>query len=526
METIDNLLSRLGVHTKGQVFNNLPAAKLVEMALERNEGVLASNGALSVLTGRYTGRSPMDRFIVDSAETHENINWGPINQPMPEDTFWRIYYRLVAYLEDKDLFVFRGFAGHDKEYRMPLTVVNQYAWQNLFAHQLFVRPTEEELQDMPEDGFTVICAPGFSAYTKIDGTRSEAFVILNLNEKIVIIGGTQYAGEIKKSIFTAMNYILPEKGVTPMHCSANVNENGDTTLFFGLSGTGKTTLSADPFCKLIGDDEHGWSDHGVFNFEGGCYAKCIHLSSEKEPQIWNAMRFGSVMENVLLDESRTPDYDSELYTENTRGAYPLEYIPGAVKEGQGVSPKTVVFLTADAFGVLPPIARLTPKQAMYYFLSGYTSKLAGTEIGITEPQTTFSTGFGEPFLPRPAKVYAELLREKIEKNNTNVYMINTGWTGGVYGVGKRIDINHTRSIVRAAITGQLEQVDYEKLDTFQLDIPKSCPGVPSEILNPKNTWSDKEAYDKTLKKLAEAFVNNFARYENDLPEVKMEGPVL
>jgi len=526
MNSLNEILSQLGIHSQNEVHMNLPPVKLVEKALEKKEGVLAENGALSVLTGRYTGRSPMDRFIVDSDLTHDTINWGDANQPMQEETFWRIYDRLVSYLQDKELFVFRGYCGHDPEYRMPLTVINQFAWQNLFAHQLFVCPTEEELANMEDDGFTVICAPGFSAYTQTDGTRSEAFVILNLKERMVIIGGTQYAGEIKKSIFTAMNYFLPEKNVTPMHCSANVNELGQTTLFFGLSGTGKTTLSADPLCRLIGDDEHGWTDHGVFNFEGGCYAKCIRLSQENEPQIWNALKFGSVMENVVLDKQRKPDFDSDHYTENTRGAYPLEYIPGVMDNGMGAPPKTVIFLTADAFGVLPPVAKLSPEQAMYYFLSGYTSKLAGTEIGIKEPQTTFSTGFGEPFLPRPAKIYAELLREKIVKHNTNVYMINTGWSGGPYGVGSRISIAHTRAIVRAAITGKLEDTIFEPQPIFGIGMPESCPGVPDEILNPRNTWEDKAAYDATLRKLAEAFVKNFSRYEADMPEVKAAGPAL
>ncbi|NMA15012.1 MAG: phosphoenolpyruvate carboxykinase (ATP), partial [Clostridia bacterium] len=424
-----------------------------------------------------------------------------------------------------DVFIFDGFCGADPNYRMPITVVNQYAWQNLFVHQLFIRPTEEELLDH-EPKFTVICAPGFNAIPEIDGTRSEAFVVLNFDQRIIIIGGTYYAGEIKKSVFTAMNYLLPELGICPMHCSSNIGSKGDSALFFGLSGTGKTTLSADPERQLIGDDEHGWSDNGVFNFEGGCYAKCIKLSKEYEPQIWNAIRFGSVLENVIIDDTeRTVNFDCDKITENTRAAYPVDYIPNSVIPGVGGHPHTIIFLTADAFGVLPPIARLTSEQAMYHYLSGYTSKLAGTERGITEPEATFSTGFGEPFLPKFPIVYAELLKEKIEKHQTKVYLVNTGWTGGPYGVGKRMDLNYTRAMVRAALNGGFTGVEFIRHPVFNVAVPQSCPDVPNDVLNPKNTWADGMEYDRQAVKLAGLFNKNFAKF-NGMPEkIKSAGPV-
>jgi len=430
----------------------------------------------------------------------------------------------MAYLQNRDLFVFDGFAGADPKYRLPIRVINEYAYQNLFCHQLFIVPTEEELKSH-EPGFTVICAPGFKADPEIDKVNSEVFIVISFEKKVVIIGGTQYAGEMKKSIFSVLNYLMPEQGVLSMHCSANVGQDGTTALFFGLSGTGKTTLSADPHRFLIGDDEHGWSDDGIFNFEGGCYAKCINLTREKEPQIYDAIKFGAVLENVIVDEdTRLPNYDSDEITENTRAAYPVEFIPGAVIPGIGGHPKTVVFLTADAFGVLPPIAKLTREQAMYYFISGYTSKLAGTERGITEPQATFSSCFGSPFLPLSPMVYAKLLGEKIEKHNVNVFLVNTGWTGGPYGVGKRMDLGYTRAMIRAALDGKLDSVEYEEDPIFGLMIPKSCPDVPAEILNPKNTWSDKEAYDRTAISLAESFVKNIAKFSGIAPEVIAAGP--
>ncbi|AOQ24854.1 Phosphoenolpyruvate carboxykinase [Moorella thermoacetica] len=519
-------LEGLGLINPGNIYRNLPVARLVEMALARGEGVLASNGALSVRTGKYTGRSPNDRFMVDTPSVHDTISWGAVNQPLEEARFEALFRRLAAYLQGRDLFIFDGFVGADPAYRMPIRVVNQYAWQNLFVHQLFVRPSAAELE-AHEPQFTVICAPGFQATPEVDGTLSEAFVVLNFDRRLIIIGGTSYAGEMKKSIFTVMNYLLPERGVCPMHCSANMGPAGDTALFFGLSGTGKTTLSADPERRLIGDDEHGWSDHGIFNFEGGCYAKCIKLSAEHEPQIWNAIRFGSVLENVAVDpDSRAIDYDCDALTENTRAAYPVDFIPNAVIPGIGGHPRTVVFLTADAFGVMPPIAKLTREQAMYHFLSGYTSKLAGTERGITDPQATFSTCFGAPFLPRSPRVYADLLGERIAKHGASVYLVNTGWTGGPSGIGRRMSLPYTRAMVRAAIKGELEGVEFVPDPVFGILVPTSCPGVPAEVLNPRHTWQDKEKYDAMARKLAGLFAENFTKFRDVPEEIRAAGPVV
>ena len=519
-------LKQLGIINTKSEHRNLSPARLVEMAIARGEGILAANGALSMETGKYTGRSPGDRFIVDTPAVHDHIDWGSVNQGMSEEDFSRLYIRVTAYLQNKDVFVFDGFCGADPQYGMPITVVNEYAWQNLFVHQLFLRPQADELAEH-EPKFTVICAPGFKAVPEIDGTKSEAFVILNFDKRIVLIGGTSYAGEMKKSVFTAMNYLLPAEGICPMHCSANIGAQGDSAIFFGLSGTGKTTLSADPERSLIGDDEHGWADNGVFNFEGGCYAKCINLSQEYEPQIWNAIRFGSVLENVIVDEdSRLIDFNSDLITENTRAAYPVDFIPNAVIPGVGGHPKTIIFLTADAFGVLPPISRLTPEQAMYHYLSGYTSKLAGTERGITEPQATFSTGFGGPFLPRFPLVYAELLREKIEKYGAQVYLVNTGWTGGPYGIGKRMNLKATRAMVSAALNDGFAGVEFIQDPIFKVSIPQSCPGVPTEVLNPKNTWADGQEYEIQARKLAGLFNKNFAKFTGMTDVVKAAGPVV
>ncbi|MBE3578521.1 MAG: phosphoenolpyruvate carboxykinase (ATP) [Caldanaerobacter subterraneus] len=516
-------LERLGLINFKNVYQNLPVAKLIEEAVKREEGVLVNNGAFNVYTGKYTGRSPNDKFIVDEPEVHEDI-WWENNKPISVEKFEKLYNRLIAYLQNRDLFIFDGFVGADPQYRVSIRVITEYAYQSLMARQLFIRPTEKELQNfVPE--YTLIAAPRFKAIPEIDGVNSEAFIILSFTKKLIIIGGTQYGGEIKKSIFTLMNYLMPKKGVLSMHCSANIGKDGDTALFFGLSGTGKTTLSADPERFLIGDDEHGWSERGIFNFEGGCYAKCINLSREKEPQIWDAIRFGAILENVVYDEAtRELDYTSDKITENTRAAYPIDFIPGAVQSGIGEHPKTIIFLTADAFGVLPPIAKLTKEQAMYYFLSGYTSKLAGTERGITEPQATFSTCFGAPFLPLPPMVYAKMLGEKIEKYDTKVFLVNTGWSGGPYGIGKRINLEYTRKMVSAALKGELDKVEFTKDPIFNLDIPASCPGVPSEILNPRNTWKDKEEYDKTAKRLAQRFIENFQKYKDVSEEIKNAGP--
>jgi len=496
------------------VRRNLPAEELIRIALERGEGKLSSTGALAVTTGKYTGRSPKDKYIVKEPSVAEHVDWGAVTQPMAPETFERLYRKALDYMKDKELFVFDGFAGADEKYRLPIRVINEFAWQNLFARQLFIRPTEEELKSHKPE-FTVICLPKLQADPQADGTRSETFIIISFEKKVVLIGGTEYAGEMKKSIFSVLNYMLPFKGILPMHCSANVGEAGDVALFFGLSGTGKTTLSADPDRRLIGDDEHGWSDDGVFNFEGGCYAKCVNLSEEKEPQIWNAIKHGTVLENVVLDPvTGVADYDDTSLTENTRAAYPIEMIPGAVIPGKAGHPKVIIFLTADAFGVLPPIAKLTKEQAMYHFISGYTSKLAGTERGVTEPEATFSACFGAPFLPLHPKKYAEMLGEKIDKHDVRVYLVNTGWSGGPYGVGKRMNLAWTRRMVTAAVNGTIEQANFTPDPIFGLLCPDQIEGVPSEVLQPRNTWSDKEAYDKAARDLARRFEENYKKFSS------------
>lgn len=505
------------------VHYNLTPAQLIEMSLIGKESVLTETGALRVSTGKYTGRSPNDKFIVDSPNVHDEISWGS-NKPFSEQKFEELYSRMMAYMEDRELFIFDGLAGADEDHHINVRVINEFAWHNLFIHQLLIRADDVSQDSCPD--FQIICMPGFKAVPEVDGTNSEAFIILNFDRRMVLIGGTHYAGEMKKSVFTVMNYILPRKGVVSMHCSANVGQNGEAALFFGLSGTGKTTLSADPNRKLIGDDEHGWSNHGIFNIEGGCYAKCIGLRHETEPQIWEAIRFGSVLENVAIDYGkRTVDYDDESITENTRVAYPVDFIPNALIPGVSGHPRTVVFLTADAFGVLPPIAKLNKEQAMYHFLSGYTSKLAGTERGITQPEATFSACFGAPFLPLSPLVYANLLGEKIEEHNTNVFLINTGWSGGPYGVGKRMKLSYTRAMVTAAIEGKLNHVDYELDPIFNVHVPIECPEVPQEILKPRNTWQDKEAYDLKARELAALFNNNIVKFSNKIPKVIIEaGP--
>jgi phosphoenolpyruvate carboxykinase (ATP) len=505
-----------------KVHYNLPVSVLAEKAVCAGEGMLTASGALRVATGKYTGRSPNDKFIVDSPAVHDRIDWGN-NRPFAPEKFAKLYERLLEYAAGRELYVFDGFAGAGKE-RLAVRFVNEFAWQNLFVHQLFVRPESKPADPRPD--FTVICLPGFKADPARDGTNSEAFIILDFAARLVLIGGTHYAGEMKKSVFTYMNYLMPLKGILSMHCSANIGAAGDTALFFGLSGTGKTTLSADPGRRLVGDDEHCWTDSGVFNVEGGCYAKCINLKYETEPQIWEAIRFGAVLENVVIDEdSRTVDFDSAAITENTRAAYPVDYIPGAVIPGVGGPPKTIVFLTADAFGVLPPVAKLGPEQAMYHFLSGYTSKLAGTERGITAPEATFSSCFGAPFLPLPPLAYAKLLGEKLGANGTRVFLINTGWSGGPYGVGKRMSLPYTRAIVTAAIEGALNKVACELDPVFNVQVPTSCPGVPAEVLKPRQTWADKAAYDKAAAELAARFVKNFVKFGKDVPpEITAAGP--
>ncbi|TMW71805.1 phosphoenolpyruvate carboxykinase (ATP) [Alteribacter natronophilus] len=507
------------------VHSNLPAARLIEKALDRNEGLITSTGAFRATTGAYTGRSPKDKFIVDERSVHDKIDWGSVNQPISSDVFESLYVKVLDYLGQKEeIFVRDAIAGADRQHQLPIRVVNEFAWHNLFASQLFIRPDEEEIKNtVPE--FTIVSAPGFKADPEVDGTNSETFIIVSFEKRTVLIGGTEYAGEMKKSIFSVMNYLLPEKDIFPMHCSANVGREGDVALFFGLSGTGKTTLSADTNRNLIGDDEHGWSHNGVFNIEGGCYAKCVNLSAEKEPQIYNAIRFGSVLENVVVDdETREPDYDNTFFTENTRAAYPLEAIPNAMTPSVAGHPNTIIFLTADAFGVLPPISRLTKEQAMYHFLSGYTSKLAGTERGITEPTATFSTCFGAPFLPLPAYRYAEMLGERINQHDVEVYLVNTGWSGGPYGVGKRMNLGYTRAMVQAALQGELSAAETETDRFFGLQVPVHCPGVPDDVLLPRQTWNDKEAYDAKAMELASKFEENFRKFRDISDDIRDAGP--
>ena len=516
-------MQELGV-SSSKIRRNLPVEKLVEISISNNEGVLTSTNSLSVKTGKYTGRSPNDRFIIYDDETHDKIDWGKINHQFPTEKFNQVLEKMEKSIVDKEIFVFDGFVGADKSNRLPIRIINDHAWQSLFARQLFVRPSKEEL-DNHEPEFTVICLNDFEALPEIDGTNSNAFILINLSKKITIIGATSYAGEMKKSLFSVMNYLMPSRNIFPMHCSANIGKNGETALFFGLSGTGKTSLSADPNRLLIGDDEHGWSENGVFNFEGGCYAKCINLTEEAEPQIWNAIKSGAVLENVIVDkETLKPDFDDGTITENTRAAYPLDYIPGAVFPSVGGHPKVIIFLTADALGVLPPVSRLTKEGAMFHFLSGYTSKLAGTERGIKEPISTFSECFGAPFMPRFASVYAKMLGERISQHNTVVYLINTGWSGGPYGVGKRISIKYSRAMVTAALTGSLDIVKYRHDEVFNLDVPTECPNVPSEILDPKNTWIDKDSYDLSAKKLAQLFSDNFKKFKSVTDDIKSAGP--
>jgi len=494
---------------------NLSVSELIEHAIRRGEGALTATGALAVSTGAFTGRSPKDKYIVADEEATRLVDWGPVNRPLAPELFDRLHRKVALYLQNKNTYSFDGFAGADPACRMRIRVVTEYAWHNLFMRQLLIRPTEAE-GTAGEPDFTIVSAPGFSADPSVDGTRSGTFIAVSFAKKIVLIGGTEYAGEMKKAVFTLMNYLLPQRGMLPMHCSANVGPDGDVAVFFGLSGTGKTTLSADPARRLIGDDEHVWTDDGVSNIEGGCYAKCIGLTEAKEPQIWNAIRYGAVLENVrIASGARLPDYCDASRTENTRAAYPVEHMPNAVSEGRAGHPRTIVFLTADAFGVLPPVAKLTEEQAIYHFLSGYTSKLAGTERGVTEPEATFSACFGAPFLPLPPKAYAEQLREKIRRHRPNLYLINTGWIGGPYGTGERIPLGYTRAIVAAALNGALEAAPCVEEAAFGLSCPTVVPGVPSDMLLPRNTWDDKAAYDRAAAELAERFEANYRSASKD-----------
>ncbi len=522
-------LEYLGIINPSEVHYQLTPAQLTEKALARGEGVLSDTGALCVMTGKYTGRSANDRFVVDLPEIHDDIDWGKVNVPISEEKFDRIYKGITSYLQNREVFVFDGYAGADPAYRMNFRIVNELASQNMFIHQLLIRPVAEELANYAPD-FTIIAAPGYKCIPELDGVRSEAAIILNFVKKVVIIAGSQYAGEIKKSVFSVMNYFMPTKDVFPMHCSANVDPvTGESALFFGLSGTGKTTLSADPSRNLIGDDEHGWSPAGIFNFEGGCYAKTIKLSKEHEPEIWNAIKFGSLVENVIIDpETRHADYDDGSVTENTRVGYPIDYISNAQIPSVAGHPKTVIFLTADAFGVLPPISKLTREGAKYQFVSGFTSKLAGTERGINEPTPTFSTCFGAPFLPRPASLYAEMLGKKVDEFHADVYLVNTGWSGGpASGEGKRMKLPYTRAMITAALNGSLAKVPYVHDELFNVDVPTTCPGLAEEaqvVLSPRNTWKDKEAYDEMAKKLAGMFVENFKKYKDMPEEIIKAGP--
>ena len=511
------------------VHHNLSVPRLIEMSIGRGEGELAANGALMCDTGERTGRSPKDKFLEDTPGIHDSIGWGKVNQPISQGNFRRLEARAIKHLSAREeLFRFDGLAGADPDYRLKVSVVTELAWHCLFVKTLFINAPAEALAGFDPD-WTVLNACRLRLDDFADfGLSSPVAVIQSLGQRKVIIIGTEYAGEMKKSIFYAMNYDLPEMGVFPMHCSANVaaDDPGNVALFFGLSGTGKTTLSADTARPLIGDDEHGWSDKGVFNIEGGCYAKCIRLSREGEPQIWDAIRFGSVLENVVLDpHSGQPDYDDDSMTENTRVTYPVSYIPGAKIPSVGAHPKNVIFLAADAFGVLPPVSRLTREQAMYYFINGYTSKLAGTEAGVTEPQPSFSPCFGGPFLPRPPMVYADWLARRIEEHSTDVWLLNTGWTGGPYGVGHRFKLAYTRAFVTAILDGSLRSAEYEQHPIFGLQMPVEVHGVPREVLNPRHTWSDKTAYDEKAKDLARRFRENDAKYEI-APEVRAAGPLV
>jgi phosphoenolpyruvate carboxykinase (ATP) len=509
-----SLLLRHHIVPKKYVHRNLPVDILIKHSVGNKEGILSRTGAVVVYTGKYTGRSPKDRFIVDRPETHNIIDWGAVNAPIAQDNFEKLYKKIGNYLSKKEnLYLFDGYAGEDKEYKLRVRVISEYAYQSLFIRNLLRRPTEEELKTHARQTLTVICAPNCFADPLTDGTNSEVFIILDLERMVVLIGGTKYAGEIKKSIFAVLNYLLPQSRVLPMHSSVNVGRDGDAALFFGLSGTGKTTLSADTGRMLIGDDEHGWSKNGLFNFEGGCYAKCINLKKDDEPIIWNAIKTGAVVENVVIKNDGNFDFSDITHTENTRVAYPLNHVPNAMLSGISGHPKTIIFLTADAFGILPPIAKLTRNGAVYHFLSGYTSKTPGTERGITKPKAVFSAYFGEPFMPLKPHVYAALFKHYIEKHKSNVYLINTGWSGGPYGVGKRISLKDTRSIVTSVLTGSIEKARFRHDSLFNFDVPLELPGINSKILFPRNTWRNRDEFDRKEQELANLFTENFKKFQ-------------
>lgn len=520
-------LKKIGIINPKIVHRNLSPVKLVEMALEKEDVLLSETGALVITTGKFTGRSPNDRFIVDSEKVHNKIFWGEVNKPISKESFNLIYSKIISYLQNREIFIFDGYSGADTTHRKKFRVLTELASQSLFIQQLLIKPTKEELLNYGKEDYTIISVPNFNCIPLLDGVNSEATIIINFEEKKAIICGTKYSGEIKKVIFSIMNYIMTRENVLPMHCSANMDkETGETAVFFGLSGTGKTTLSTDQNRLLIGDDEHGWSENGIFNFEGGCYAKCINITEENEPDIYNAIKFGSIVENVIIDPiTRKLNFFDNSLTENTRVGYPISYISNSQKSGIGKIPKVIIFLTADAYGVLPPISKLTKEEAMYHFITGFTSKLAGTERGIVEPQPTFSTCFGAPFMPRNPNIYAEMLGEKIDKYKTKVFLINTGWSGGPYGIGKRIKLKYTRAMVNAAINGELDNVEYKYNKIFNLNVPQSCPNVPTELLNPENTWKNKEEYIICAKKLAKLFYENFEKnYSHVSKEIFEAGP--
>ena len=513
-----------GLNPRGRVYWNPTTAMLYTHALRRGGARLAEGGPLVVDTGKHTGRSPKDRFVVREPGSEERIWWGDVNQPIEEASFESLREKVVAHLDEGDVYVVNAFAGADPEHRIGVRVVTDSPWHGLFAKTLFIEPAEADLNGFEPDA-VVLHAPAVEAEPDEDGTRSETFIVLHPTRGEVLIGGTEYAGEIKKSIFAVMNDRLPLAGVFPMHCSANVGQDGDVAIFFGLSGTGKTTLSADPARQLIGDDEHGWSDDGVFNIEGGCYAKVIRLSAEAEPEIYETTRtFGTVLENVVMDERGVLDLDDDSKTENTRAAYKLEQIDNALPEKRAGHPSSVVFLTADAFSILPPIARLTREQAMFYFLSGFTAKLAGTEIGVTEPQPTFSACFGAPFLPQDPKVYAQMLGDKLNEHDASVWLVNTGWTSGPFGEGHRMPIQATRALLHAALSGQLDAVDYREDPIFGFEVPVEVPGVDASLLDPRSTWRDPQAYDEKARFLAEKFKENFAKFADPESDVAKAGP--
>jgi phosphoenolpyruvate carboxykinase (ATP) len=519
-------LADLGLQDVRAAYWNLSPEELTEHTICRRMGVLADSGALVIRTGKFTGRAPKDRFIVKDEISSASVDWNAINKPFDPVDFDRLHQQVLHYFAQKDVFIRDAYACADDQYRLPLRLVSEYPWSNQFAHNMFLRLQPQEIREF-KPSWNILCAPGFEADPDTDGTRSRNFAIINFSRKLILIGGTGYTGEIKKGIFSVLNFVLPvERNVLPMHCSANVGQAGDVAIFFGLSGTGKTTLSADPERQLIGDDEHGWSEEGVFNFEGGCYAKTIDLSEEKEPEIFQAIRHGAILENIRFQEgTRIPDFADDSITQNTRVSYPIHHIPNSRIPSCAGLPKNIFFLTCDAFGVLPPISKLTPGQAMYHFISGYTAKVAGTEEGVTEPETTFSACFGAPFMPLHPTRYADMLGQKMKEHQVQIWLVNTGWTGGPYGIGQRMKLSYTRAMIHAALRGDLEKVPYEKLPVFGLQLPLSCPDVPDELLHPRNTWADPATYDRKANALAIAFEENFTKFADQAtPEMLAAAP--